>query len=98
MIAACALFSSSTTQTTALVAAAVIAPAFEPLAKLALGAVLRQGGLVLRGLRSGVVGYLLLIAAGAATMLVMRAVGTDLPDRFLHNRLVTSWRSRRPSR
>jgi Domain of unknown function (DUF389) len=88
VIAACALFSSSTTQAIALVAAAVIAPAFEPLAKIGLGLVLRRRGDLLRGLQSAVVGYLVLVAAGAVTMLVMRAAATDLPERFLTNRQV----------
>lgn len=86
--AACGLFSSSTTQATALVAAAVIAPAFEPLAKLGLGVVLRRRAMLWRGLRATGVGYVILVAAGAATMLAMRAAGTDLPDRFLANRQV----------
>jgi uncharacterized membrane protein len=88
VLASCALISSSATQASALVAAGVIAPGFEPLARLGLGLVLRQRGLVLRALRSLLVGYLLLVAAGAATMLVIKATGSDLPQRFLHNRLV----------
>jgi Domain of unknown function (DUF389) len=88
IVASCALFSSSTTQATALVAAGVIAPGFEPFARVGLGVVLRQRGLLLRALRSAAIGYLVLAAAGAATMVVMRAAGTDLPDRFLHNRQV----------
>jgi uncharacterized membrane protein len=88
VVAACALFSSSTTQAIALVAAAVIAPAFEPLAKIGLGLVLRRRGDLLRGLQSAAVGYPVLVAAGAVTMLVMRAAQTDLPDRFLTNRQV----------
>jgi hypothetical protein len=88
VVAGCALCSSSTTQATALVAAAVIAPGFEPLAKLGLGVVLRQRTIVLRALRSALVGYVLLATAGAVTMLIMRAAGTDLPQRFLHNRQV----------
>jgi hypothetical protein len=87
-VAGCALFSSSTTQATALVAAGVIAPGFEPVARFGLGLVLRQRGLLGRGLRSAVVGYAVLIAAAAATMLVMRVAGTDLPQRFVRNRQV----------
>ncbi|MDQ3850032.1 MAG: DUF389 domain-containing protein [Actinomycetota bacterium] len=88
VVAACALFSSSATQPTGLVAAAVIAPGFEPLAKLGLGLVLRRRGILFRALRSAAVGYFVLAAAGALTMLVMRAAGTDLPDRFVRNRQV----------
>jgi hypothetical protein len=88
VLGSCGLFSSFTTQATALVSAGVIAPAFEPLARLGLGVVLGHRGLLLRGLRSVVIGYLVLVAAGAATMLIMRASATDLPDRFLHNREV----------
>jgi hypothetical protein len=88
VLASCALFSSSTTQASAVIAAGVIAPGFEPLARLGLGLVLRQRGLVLRGLRSILVGYLILLAAGAATMLVIKAAGGDLAQRFLHNHQV----------
>jgi hypothetical protein len=88
VVASCALSSSSTTQATALVAAGVIAPGFEPFARLGLGLVLRQRGVLLRALRSALIGYLVLIAAGAGTMAAMRATGTDLPDRVLHNRQV----------
>jgi hypothetical protein len=78
-LASCALISSSATQASALVAAGVIAPGFKPLARLGLGLVLRQRGVVLRALRSLLVGYLLLVAAGAATMLVIKATGSDEP-------------------
>jgi len=88
VVASCALCSTSVTQAIALVAASVIAPGFEPLAKLGLGLVLRHRGVLLRGLQATAVGYLLLVAAGAATMLALRAAGTDLPDRFLANRQV----------
>lgn len=88
VVAAGALLSSSTTQAVALVAGAVIAPGFEPLARLGLGLVLRQSGVLLRALWSAVFGYLVLAAAGAVMMLAMRAAGTDLPDRFLRNRHV----------
>jgi hypothetical protein len=87
VVAACALFSSSATQAIALVAVAVIAPAFEPLAKVVLGLVLRRRGDLLR-IAVDDRGYLVLVAAGAVTMLVMRAAETDLPERFLTNRQV----------
>ncbi len=57
------------------VAAAIIAPGFEPLAKIPLGLVLRRGDLLQRGLRSIAIGYLALIASAAIAYLGLRAAG-----------------------
>ena len=86
-IAACGLLLTTTTQATAMVAAAVIAPGFEPLAKLPLAIVLRRRELFVRGLRSALAGYLVLGLSAAATMLALSAGGWELPDELVENHL-----------
>jgi uncharacterized membrane protein len=88
VVAAHALVSTSTTQALAMVAAAIIAPGFEPLAKLPLGLSLRDRGVLVRGLRSIVLGYGTILVAGAATMAVLDAAGNDMSERMLANRQV----------
>jgi len=85
VVAACGLVSSPTSQALALVASAVLAPAFEPLAELSLGVVLRRRDLLWRGARSAVLGYLCLILAGALTMIVLEATSSDMTERFVTN-------------
>ena len=84
-IAACGLLLTTTTQATAMVAAAVIAPGFEPLAKLPLALVLRRRELFLRGLRSALAGYLVLGLSAAATMAALSAGGWELPEKLVEN-------------
>ena len=78
-IAVAGLVSPPVPQALALAASAIIAPAFEPVAKLAV-AVLR-GSLyrIRRSLVSVVVGYLVLAASGGVTFLVLRALGMGEP-------------------
>lgn len=78
-IAVAGLLSPPVPQALALAASAIIAPAFEPVAKLAV-AVLR-GSLyrLRRALVSVVVGYLILAAAGGVTFFVLRALGLAKP-------------------
>lgn len=57
----------------ALIAAAVIAPAFEPVAKVPLGLVLGLWQVVKRGLVSTLAGYAALMAASAAAFLLLAA-------------------------
>ncbi len=67
------------------VAAAIIAPGFEPLAKIPLGLVLRRWALLQRGLRSVTVGYLALIAASAIAYLGLRAAGVITEGQLVTN-------------
>lgn len=86
IIAACALIASSeATEAVALVAAAIIAPAFEPLANIALAAVNRHGQVFRSAISSAVLSYVILIVAGLATMLALRAGGHAFVTDFLHN-------------
>ena len=59
----------------AYVASAIIAPGFEPIAKLPLGAVLRRAEVFKAGLISTLAGYGMLIAAAVATCLFLAAIG-----------------------
>ncbi len=72
-IAAIGLVSEPAPQSIAFVAASIIAPGFEPLAKIPLGIVLGRWNVVWRGLLSSVIGYAVLILAAALTMFVLFA-------------------------
>lgn len=72
-IATAGLVSDPVSQAIALTAAAVIAPAFEPVAKLPLGLVLGRWEIVKVGLVSTLAGYAALMAASAATFLLLAA-------------------------
>jgi hypothetical protein len=89
VIAAAGLTASSgVTEATALVAAAIVAPVFEPLVRLALAAVTRHGSVLARGLLSAAFGYLTVIAASLLTMLVLRAGGRGFAEEFLRSSAV----------
>jgi len=85
VVAACGLVSSPTSQALALVASAILAPAFEPLAELSLGVALRRRDLLWRGARAAVSGYLCVILAGALTMIVLEATVSDISESFITN-------------
>jgi hypothetical protein len=57
------------------VGASIVAPGFEPIAKVGHGLVLKQWRLAGRGLWSGTLGYLVLVVAAALVTLVLSAVG-----------------------
>jgi pimeloyl-ACP methyl ester carboxylesterase len=88
-IASCALVSrSESTEATALVAAAIIAPSLEPLARTAMAVVLRRRDVLVEALRSVALAYAVLVVVALATMLVLRAVSHDIAFQFLHNSTV----------
>jgi hypothetical protein len=75
-IAAAGLFSHDpAAQVIASIAAAILAPGFEPLAKLPLGLVLRRPEVFKLGLISAAAGYATLMAGGAVAYLVLHALG-----------------------
>jgi hypothetical protein len=78
-IAVAGLLSPSVPQTLALAASAIIAPAFEPVAKF--GVALLRGSLyrTRRALVAMLGGYLVLAAAGGVAFLVLRALGLAKP-------------------
>lgn len=69
-------------QSVATIAAAVIAPGFEPIAKIPLGLVLRRLEVAKLGLLSSLAGYAVLAAAAAAAFLALWAGGAIRPDDF----------------
>jgi hypothetical protein len=73
------LLSPPVPQAVALVASAILAPAFAPVAKLALGIVRGSVYAIRRALFSIVTGYVTLAAAGGVTFLVLRALGLASP-------------------
>jgi hypothetical protein len=75
IVSVCGLLMSPVPRAIALVGAAIIAPGFEPLAKLAQGLALRQGRLCVRGLLSVGVGYGALCAAAFLTVLALSWAG-----------------------
>lgn len=75
LICAIGLVSDPVPQTVAFVASGVIAPGFDPLAKVPLAAVLGRWQLAGHGLRAAAVGYAMLIAAAALTMWGLLAAG-----------------------
>ncbi|GAA4896748.1 DUF389 domain-containing protein [Actinomycetospora straminea] len=79
-IAVAGLLSPPVPQALALAASAIIAPAFEPVAKLAVAALRGSLYRIRRSLVSVVVGYLVLAAGGGVTFLVMRALGMGAPE------------------
>lgn len=75
-IAAAGLFAHDPAeQVIASVAAAIVAPGFEPLAKLPLGLVLRRPEVFKLGLISTLAGYSTLMAGGAVAYAVLHALG-----------------------
>lgn len=84
-VAAVGMVSESTPQSLAIVAAAVIAPGFEPLAKVPLGLVLGRWEVVRRGLFSAGVGYAMLVLAAGLAFAMLRAVGGVGVEEFATN-------------
>jgi hypothetical protein len=85
-IAATGFLSTPPTQTIAFVSASVIAPGFEPLAKVPLGLAVGRWQTVLRGLRSALIGYVLIVAAAALAYLLLEATGATTLKSFLGNK------------
>jgi uncharacterized membrane protein len=86
LAAACALVAPSrVTEATALVAAAIIAPVFEPLARIALAVVNRHRVLTMRALGSALLGYAILVAVAVVAMLVLRTGDHGFVTDFSHN-------------
>lgn len=85
MIAAVGLVSEPAPQAIAFVAASIIAPGFEPLAKIPLGLVLGHWDVVKRGLLSAIVGYAVLILAAGLAMYLLLATHTVTLAEFTGN-------------
>jgi uncharacterized protein DUF389 len=89
IIVTCGLSTSSgVTEAIALVAAAIIAPVFEPLARIALGVVNRHPRVITHGIYSALLSYVALILVSLLTMLVLRVGGHGFVDEFLRSSTV----------
>ena len=85
-IVACVGFVSEVqNQVIAFVAASIIAPGLEPVAKIPLGIVLGKKNVLLTGLRASIVGYLLIIASAALTFFLLIRFSEVEPEKFLEN-------------
>jgi uncharacterized membrane protein len=67
------------------VAASIIAPGFEPLAKIPMGLALRRLDVARAGLKSAGAGYLALVLAAALVFLVLRLAGVTTAEEFIGN-------------
>lgn len=76
VVASTGFASKPVAQAIAFIAASVIAPGFEPVAKLPLGLVLRRTDLLWRGLRSMFAGYAALVVAAGLGYGFLRLTGT----------------------
>ncbi len=84
-VAATGLIVESTSQAISVIAAAIIAPGFDPLAKIPIGLALRRWHVVRSGLRSAAAGYLALILSAALVFLVLRWSGVATVEEFVGN-------------
>lgn len=84
-MAAVGLVSDPVPQVIAFVAASVIAPGFEPIAKIPLGLILQSPHTIKRGLKSAVMGYGALILAAGCTFALLRWLGATSVDEFSQN-------------
>jgi hypothetical protein len=84
-ICAVGLVSDPSPQAIAFAAAGIIAPGFEPLAKIPLGAVLGRWNVARRGAVSSLVGYAVLIASAALVMFVLLQTGSVEPSELVGN-------------
>jgi uncharacterized membrane protein len=83
-----ALVSELAVYVTLTVAASIIAPAFEPIAKIPLGLVLRRRDTARRALTSLLAGYAALVLAAALTFLVLEWAGAVSAAEFVGSREV----------
>ncbi|WP_420148330.1 DUF389 domain-containing protein [Spirosoma sp.] len=82
------LVSDPVPQVIAFTAASIVAPGFEPIAKIPLGLALNNFHTVKRGLKSVVMGYGLLILASVLTFASLRWLGATNVDKFVKNQAV----------
>ena len=89
-IAATGFVVGSTPQAISFVAAAIVAPGFDPLAKVSVSLTLRRWGAAARGLGSAALGYLVLAVSAALLLLVLRLTGVATVGEFVANHEVES--------
>ena len=84
-VAATGLVVESTPQAISVVAAAIIAPGFDPIAKIPMGLTLRRWDVARSGLVSAAIAYLALILSAALVFLVLRWTGVATAEEFVGN-------------
>jgi hypothetical protein len=85
VVGAIGLVMEGTSQAVAFVAASIIAPGFEPLAKIPTGLALRRWDVARTGLTSAGAGYLALVLSAALAFLVLRLAGVATVEEFVGN-------------
>ncbi len=83
-------------QVIAFIAASIIAPGLEPIAKIPLGLVLRRRECLLFGLRSSFIGYGIILLTAAAAFSVLRAAGDATAAGFLEDGMTQSMQQMTP--
>ncbi len=96
IITAIGFVSDVQNQVIAFIAASIIAPGLEPLAKLPLGLVLRKRECLLFGLRASVVGYSVILIAAIGTFFLLQQLGEATPQLFLEDDFTKSLCSVKP--
>ncbi|BCM91192.1 hypothetical protein IAD21_03056 [Abditibacteriota bacterium] len=84
-VAAIGLVENPVPQAVAFIASAMIAPGFEPLAKMPLGLVLWRPHLLSRGLLSALYGYLVLVIGAALMFGILRLANISSPEKLARN-------------
>lgn len=84
-LGAVGLVSEPAPQAIAFAAAGIIAPGFEPLAKIPLGVVLGRWNTVWRGFKSSLIGYTVLILSAALVMFVLLQTGSVAIEELVKN-------------
>lgn len=89
-VASIGLVENPVPQATAFIASAMIAPGFEPLAKIPLALVLKRPHLIKRGLLAALYGYIVLIVGAALMFALLRAFNISSPSLLARNPEVIS--------
>lgn len=84
-VTAAGLVAEPVEQTTAFIGAALLAPAYEPLAAVGFGAALGKWDVVRRALWSALCGYAALVCAAALTFWLFTETGVTTADELAHN-------------
>ena len=85
MVGAIGLVMEGTSQAIAFVAASIIAPGFEPIAKIPMGLALRRWDVARTGLKSAGAGYLALVLSGALVFVLLLVTGVVRVEEFTDN-------------
>lgn len=85
VLGAVGLTSEGAPQAVALVAASIVSPGFEPVAKVALGITLKRWNVVRRGLVSALAGYAVFIVTAGLAFLLLRWTGAVALSEFTAN-------------